>query len=124
MLLTSSLDFSIKRLKSSVLNNLHDLQEAYNIRAKYKYEKKDLTGALYDCETALSINSNDSEMYLIRGIIKSDKGDFTGAISDYTRSIDINPKNAEVYKKRGEAKKQKGDEAGAMVDFDTWEKLK
>src|SRR5215510_14562739 len=116
--------------------------EHYN-RARGRYAKGDIDGAIADYTRAIEISSrlaNDNrkagfnEMasafddirvvdpftafaYANRGLMRYYKGDYDGAIEDTNRAIAINPRSGEAYNNRGLAHFAKKDYERALSDF-------
>ncbi len=70
-------------------------------RARAKYYKKDIAGALQDIGNALMINSRYGDAFLLRGLINSNTGKSADAINDFTASIQYKANNPEAYFYRG-----------------------
>lgn len=88
----------------------------YN-KARARYLQKDYSNALKDCDTAISLDSNDYAYYLLRGSIKRHLSDNNGALEDYTRVIELKPDESQAYYNRALVKNELGDKSGAIQDY-------
>ena len=75
--------------------------EAYNNRAKYRYEFNDARGALNDINKSLEINPYDYTAYLNRAYIEENNKEYDKAAKDYDLAIKYNPYNTELYIDKG-----------------------
>jgi tetratricopeptide (TPR) repeat protein len=73
----------------------------YYDRARAKYYRKDISGALQDIGSALMIDSHYGDAFLLRGLINSSLGKSGEAISDFTASIKYKSNNPDAYFYRG-----------------------
>ena len=90
----------------------------YLQRGIAKLSKKDLEGAISDCDKAVELNPKDGRAYFFRGEAKQSKNDLEGAIADYNKAIELNPKDDSAYLGRGLTKQAKNDLNGAIIDYD------
>jgi tetratricopeptide (TPR) repeat protein len=89
----------------------------YISRAHGKDSLKDYSGAVSDCNKAISINPNDEKAYGERGLAKLHQSDWNGAISDLSKAIELDPNDEKIYSARGLAKDALKDYAGAATDL-------
>ena len=75
--------------------------KAYNNRGLLYYASGDCEKALADFDSAIELNSGDSECYYNRGNAYRCLAMVDRAIGDYTRSIQFNPGNGAAYNNRG-----------------------
>ena len=104
----------------TLLTSVHALRADdtdYYQRAREKYKKGDLDGALADYQKAVELKPADADGYIGRADVRGDKGDFAGAMADYARAIELKPDSARAYYNRGFTKRDQGDTDGALADF-------
>lgn len=75
--------------------------EAYNNRAKYRYEFNDARGALNDINKSLEINPYNYTAYLNRAYIEENNKEYDKAAKDYDLAIKYNPYDTELYIDKG-----------------------
>src|SRR5262249_36956208 len=111
-------------LSASVSNaqTSHSAASYFN-RAKERYARGDLDGAIADFDLAVTFDPRMALAYNNRGMARQDRGDLEGAIRDYTLALEINPRLAEAYSNRGVAHRAIGDLDGAIADYDACIKL-
>lgn len=73
-----------------------------------KYNLKDYSGAVSDCNKAIEINPQYGLAYFLRGKIKTTIQDYKYAIKNLNQAIEIDPKHADSYYFRGIAKNELG----------------
>ena len=73
--------------------------------------------ALFDCNKAIELDSNDLGFWRVRGVVKFELGDTEGAMNDFNRGLEIDPKNPGIYYDRGVLKAKMGNFDGALSDF-------
>lgn len=93
------------------------LADIYNDRGLALFESSDLTAAIRDFSTAISLNPRDYRAYYNRGCVCGRNGDKSHAISDFTASIKLNASNPQAYLNRGMAYHQLGYEQAAIADL-------
>jgi tetratricopeptide (TPR) repeat protein len=89
----------------------------YSDRGFDRQNKGDLTGALSDYDTALSLDPKNAIASFRRGLALETKGDWNGALADYNTVLGLDPKNADAYSNRGFVKQSLGDLDGALADY-------
>jgi len=53
--------------------------------------KRDLEGALADCNRAIELKPDFAVAYNNRGMVKQVKGDLDGALEDYNKALNLKP---------------------------------
>ena len=93
--------------------------EIYSARARYKERTNDITGALEDYTTALSLDPKNSLIHRNRADLKDHKlNDFSGAISDYDNAIANEPNDSLLFRNRAFLKIKIKEFTGALEDLD------
>ena len=80
--------------------------EAYAFRGLARFHLGDqasLERSLQDCNTALTLGSQDVSIYHLRGKINYQLGEYTNSVRDLTTYIRSKPKNPDAYCLRGKA---------------------
>lgn len=93
------------------------LFDAYEARAKVRFELGDREGAPADFERALQLNPNYALAYGNRGNARAKMEDLVGAIADYDRAIQIDPTYADAYHNRGLLRGILRSSPGALEDL-------
>jgi tetratricopeptide (TPR) repeat protein len=73
----------------------------YYDRARAKYYRKDIFGAMQDIGSALAIDSQYGDAFLLKGLINTDLRKSNDAIDDFTASIKYKSNNPDAYYYRG-----------------------
>ena len=90
---------------------------AYAGRARTRYAKADLDGAIADYDQALRINPKAVAFYIDRGNVRRRKGDVEHAIADFAEAIRVDPTFAGAFISRGLALESRGDREHARADY-------
>lgn len=112
---------SIKWFKKAADQNYPNIElplaSAYARRSILEQHDCDLDGALADCNKAIEIKPDLTELYILRGALKKCNGDLDGAMADYNNVIALNPKDALAYAGRGDVSYDLQQFADALADF-------
>jgi tetratricopeptide (TPR) repeat protein len=95
--------------------------EAFMLRAKMRFERKEYNYAIKDLTDAINLASEtnrDYETYKLRAKSKFEIGDFKGAITDWNVYLDGIPKEEEALVSRAASKININDNSGAITDLD------
>jgi tetratricopeptide (TPR) repeat protein len=90
---------------------------AYNNRCLVRYKKKDLKGAVEDCDQALRIRPGLASAYLNRAAALRELGEQESALKDLDRAISIDKDFYEAFSNRGSLKLDLDDFNGALADL-------
>lgn len=69
----------------------------YYQRARIKFLKADIQGAINDCNGAINSNPTKAELYAQRAFYYFERKNFINAIKDYEKAIEINSSNGHYY---------------------------
>jgi tetratricopeptide (TPR) repeat protein len=112
-------DFTAEASRSSEITFISPvITAAYAGRALARYHNGDISGAIADCDSALSLNPGLAEVYNNRGAMRWKEGDRDGAIADFERLIKLKPNDPQGYDNRGSVLLDKGNIVGALADFE------
>jgi len=78
----------------SLLYNIQDVVDEYNLLGFKKESKGDHEGAILCFNKALELNPTHIEIYNNRGLSKCHLKDYLGAMSDFDKAIIIDPNHA------------------------------
>ena len=95
----------------------------YYDRARAKYYRKDISGAMQDIGSALMIDSHYGDAFLLRGMIHSGLGKSGEAISDFTASIKYKSNNPDAYYYRGNEQAKTNNLPQAQQDWQVAQQL-
>ncbi len=112
---------SIKWFQKAADQNYPNIQlplaSAYARRSILEQHDCNLDGALADCNKAIEIKPDVTELYILRGALKKCNGDLDGAMADYNNVIALNPNDAVAYAGRGDVRYDLQKFADALADF-------
>jgi hypothetical protein len=117
-ILTQSLSACSKVISSGAVTGTH-LAFYYLGRAYWKYQSKDLDGALDDYNLALNLDPNHVEGYDYRADVWKAKGQIDRAIGDYAMAIRLDPKYGAAYYSRGRIYEREGSLDMARADYNS-----
>jgi tetratricopeptide (TPR) repeat protein len=96
--------------------------EAYNSRAKIRYQRGDIRAAIEDVVYAAKI-SNNPQLYLTLGLLQYECEEYRNAMLSLNRAIRLEPQNIPSYYYRMSAQIKLGDYQSAYADLRIWLKL-
>ncbi len=96
---------------------------AYYDRAKNRLAENNLTGALYDIEKAIEIDSKIPQYFCLRAEILFQQGLVDGALVDLDIALKIDPRCKEAYLEKGIIRSSLGENQAAINEFDRAIKL-
>ena len=89
----------------------------YVARAKVRWKRGDVAGAIIDFNRAIDRDTKTASTYYERGVARRMNQDTDGALNDLNRAIELDPKNGDAYNERGIARRAKHDFDGAIADY-------
>ncbi|MBI2919600.1 MAG: tetratricopeptide repeat protein [Planctomycetes bacterium] len=89
---------------------------AIRLRAKARFQNRDLEGALADFDLALRTRPDEPALLNSRGVVRDSLGDYEGALADYSESLKLR-EAPEVYVNRGAAHRARGFVEKAIADY-------
>jgi len=118
---TKDISEAIKWYQKAADQNYPDIQlplaSAYARRSYLEQHNCDLDRALADCNKAIEIKPDVTEIYAFRGVLKRYNGDLDGAMADFNNVIALNPKDTLAYAGRGEVYYDLQKFTDALADF-------
>jgi tetratricopeptide (TPR) repeat protein len=97
---------SIKWFQKAAAQNYPNIQMplagAYIRRSALEFQNQHLEMAMADCDKAIEIKPDSTEVYDLRGVLRLEKGDLGGAMTDFNNVMALNPKDADAYAGRAE----------------------
>lgn len=93
------------------------LAAAYMRRSALEIKNGQLDAALADCDKAVEIRPDNTEVYVLRGALRLEKGDLDGAMADFNNVIALNPKDEFAYAGRAEVYYELHKFADALADY-------
>jgi len=109
-------DKALKEFNQSVLYNTSDAT-TYYWRAAAKHNKEDYTGAVSDCNKAISLIPRFVDALILLGRAKTDSEDLNGAMLAFSKAAELQPDYFEIYYHRAEAYEKQNDTEAAMADY-------
>jgi tetratricopeptide (TPR) repeat protein len=83
-----------------------------------KFEKKDYSGCIVDCNKVLEVNPKSYAAYMFRGSALMALKDYSGTIRDFNKAIELDSNEAFGYGERGILKMILNERRGAKSDID------
>ncbi len=89
----------------------------YNNRGDYYYRMKDYNKSIADYNTAIKIDSNNTDFYNNRGMSYRDRGEYSQALRDFSKAIEKNDRNSSAYNNLGILFTYKNEVPNADLNF-------
>jgi len=104
-------------LWSRVIQYYPKYAEAYNNRGVAFAEAGILPQATMDLDTAVKLDSTNSEYFVNRGLLHINKKEFGEAVKDYSVAITFDPQEITAYLLRGDASRKNHAYRNAIADY-------
>lgn len=90
-------DMALPELGAALERGYNRPLDAYSIRWRIHFARKDFDAALADVRAGLQLDPNNQDLLLGLADISFGRGDYQAAVDAYTGYVQRNPANAEVY---------------------------